>query len=43
LGGASRRSGEWRPPMVRWFDYDAIDVAVLILGLGAIVLLALSI
>jgi hypothetical protein len=31
-------------PMVRWFDYDAIDVAVLIiLGLGAVVLLALSI
>ena len=29
--------------MVRWFDYDAIDVAVLILGLGAVVLLAMSI
>jgi hypothetical protein len=29
--------------MVRWFDYDAIDVAILILGLGAVVLLALSI
>jgi hypothetical protein len=29
--------------MVRWFDYDAIDVALLILGLGAVVLLALSI
>jgi hypothetical protein len=29
--------------MVRWFDYDAIDVAVLILGLGAVVVLALSI
>jgi len=29
--------------MVRWFDYDTIDVAVLILGLGAVVLLALSI
>jgi hypothetical protein len=28
--------------MVRWFDYDAIDVAILILGLGAVVLLALS-
>jgi hypothetical protein len=29
--------------MVRWFDYDAIDVAILILGLGALALLALSI
>jgi hypothetical protein len=29
--------------MVRWFDYDAIDVTILILGLGAVALLALSI
>ena len=29
--------------MVRWFDYDAIDVAILLLGLGAVTLLALSI
>jgi hypothetical protein len=30
-------------PMVRWFDYDPIDLAVLLLGLGAVAVLALSI
>jgi hypothetical protein len=29
--------------MVRWFDYDPIDLVILLMGLGAVTLLALSI
>jgi hypothetical protein len=42
IGDRRRGHGDCAP-MVRWLDYDPIAAAVLIFGLAAVVLLALSI
>jgi hypothetical protein len=35
--------GEWSAPHVKWLDYDPIVAVVLMVGLAAVVSLALSI